>query len=79
MTRQRLLEAPLVFLKSHKEAQAAPSVEPGLSDSLLTDLEILSATARRADRRLRQGLLRNGRTLCAGEERCWIRAREQRF
>jgi ParB family transcriptional regulator, chromosome partitioning protein len=59
VTRQRLLEAPLVFLKSHKEVQAAPSVEPRPSDSLLTDLEILSATARRADRRLRIGILRN--------------------
>lgn len=59
VTRQRLLEAPLVFLKSHKEVQAAPAVEPGLGDSLLTDLEILSATARRADRRLRAGILRN--------------------
>jgi ParB/RepB/Spo0J family partition protein len=59
VTRQRLLEAPLVFLKSHKEIQATPAVEPGLSDSLLTDLEILSATARRADRRLRAGILRN--------------------
>jgi ParB/RepB/Spo0J family partition protein len=60
VTRQRLLEAPLVFLKSHKEMQATPpSVEPGPNDSLLTDLEILSATARRADRRLRAGILRN--------------------
>ena len=59
LTRQRLLEAPLVFLKSHKEVQVAPAVEPGLGDSLLTDLEILSATARRADRRLRAGILRN--------------------
>jgi ParB family transcriptional regulator, chromosome partitioning protein len=45
VTRQRLLAAPLVFLKSYREAKAPPSVEPGLSDSLLTDLEILSATA----------------------------------
>ena len=59
MTRQRLLEAPLVFLKSYKEAQTAPSVEPDPSDSLLTDLEILSSTARRARRRLRLGVLRN--------------------
>lgn len=59
VTRQRLLEAPLVFLKSYKEAQAAPQVEPGPSDSLLTDLELLSSTARRADRRVRAGLLRN--------------------
>jgi len=59
VTRQRLLEAPLIFLKSYKEAEAPASVEPGPSDSLLTDLEILSATARRADRRLRAGVLRN--------------------
>jgi len=59
VTRQRLLEAPLVFLKSHKEMQAAPAVEPALGDSLLSDLEILSATVRRADRRLRAGILRN--------------------
>ena len=59
VTRQRLLEAPLVFLKSYKETEAPPSVEPGASDSLLTDLEILSSTARRAHRRLRAGVLRN--------------------
>ena len=40
VTRQRLLQAPLVFLKSYKETEAPPSVEPGASDSLLTDLEI---------------------------------------
>jgi ParB/RepB/Spo0J family partition protein len=59
VTRQRLLEAPLVFLKSYKEAQTDRSIEPGPSHSLLTDLEILSATARRADRRLHAGVLRN--------------------
>ena len=58
VTRQRLLEAPRLFLKSHKEAQAAPPLKPGPSDTLLTDLEILSSTARRADRRLRAGILR---------------------
>jgi transposase len=59
VTRQRLLEAPLVFLKSHK-IQAAPAlVEPSLGDSLLSDLEVLSSAARRADPRLRQGVLRN--------------------
>lgn len=59
VTRQRLLEAPLVFLKSHKETQAAPVlVEPSQGDSLLSDLEVLSSAARRADRRLRQGVLR---------------------
>jgi hypothetical protein len=46
LTRQRLLKAPLVFLKSYKEVRAASAVEPGPSDSLLTDLGILSATAR---------------------------------
>ena len=55
VTRQHLLEAPLVFLKSYQEAKAPPWVELGPSDSLLADLEILSATARRADRRLRAG------------------------
>jgi ParB family transcriptional regulator, chromosome partitioning protein len=59
VTRRRLLEAPLAFLKSYKEAQATPAVEPTRSESLLSDLEILSATARRADRRVRAGLLRN--------------------
>jgi len=59
VTRQRVLAAPLVFLKSHKEAQAAPAVEPGAGDSFLTDLEVISSTARRADRRLRQGVLRH--------------------
>jgi ParB family chromosome partitioning protein len=60
VTRQRLLEAPLVFLKSHKQAQATPAlVELSAGDNLLSDLEVLSAAARRADRRLRQGALRN--------------------
>ena len=59
LMRQRLLEAPLVYLKTYKEAEAEPPFEPGPGDSLLTDLEVLSATARRADRRLRAGVLRN--------------------
>ena len=59
VTRQRLLGDPLVFLKSYREMQAAPAVEPVPGDSLLTDLEVLSSTARRADRRLRCGALRN--------------------
>src|SRR5262249_30335115 len=60
VTRQRLLEAPLVFLKSYKETQAQPPFEPGpaptVGDSLLADLEMLSFAARRAHRRLRAGL-----------------------
>lgn len=59
VTRQRLLADPLVFLKSYKEAQSIPSVEPVAGDTLLTDFEILSSTARRADRRLRRGVLRS--------------------
>lgn len=60
VTRQRLLAAPLIFLKSHKHAQTPPLiVEPGPGDNLLSDLEVLSSAARRADRRLRQGALRN--------------------
>ena len=59
VTRQRLLADPLVFLKSYKEAQSTPSLEPVPGDTLLTDFEILSSTARRADRRLRRGVLRS--------------------
>jgi ParB family chromosome partitioning protein len=59
VTRQRLISDPLVFLKSYKEAQSSPTIEPIPGDSLLTDLEVLSSTARRADRRLRRGILRN--------------------
>jgi ParB family transcriptional regulator, chromosome partitioning protein len=61
VTRQRLLEAPLVFLKSYKEAQAQPPFEPDPvptpGESLLSDLEMLSFAARRAHRRLRAGIL----------------------
>jgi len=63
VTRQRLLEAPLVFLKSYKETQAQPPFEPGpaptVGDNLLADLEMLSFAARRAHRRLRTGVLRS--------------------
>jgi len=59
VTRQRLISDPLVFLKSYKEAQSSPTLEPIPGDTLLTDLEVLSATARRADRRLRRGVLRH--------------------
>ena len=59
VTRQRLLEAPLVFLKSYKETQAQPPFEPGPGDTLRTDLEMLSFAARRAHRPLRTGVLRN--------------------
>ena len=59
ITRRRLLEAPLLFLKTYKETQVAPALPPGPGDSLLSDLEILSATARRADRRVRAGVLRH--------------------
>jgi ParB family transcriptional regulator, chromosome partitioning protein len=63
VTRQRLLEAPLVYLKSYQEAQAEPPFEPDPvptpGESLRTDLEVLSATARRASRRLRAGVLRH--------------------
>jgi ParB family transcriptional regulator, chromosome partitioning protein len=58
ITRQRLLSAPLVFLKSYKEAQSEPPVASVADDSLLTDFEVLSSIARRAGRRLRRGVLR---------------------
>jgi ParB family chromosome partitioning protein len=57
VTRQRLLSAPLVFLKSYKEAQSEPTVASVPDDSLLTDFEVLSSVARRAGRRLRRGAL----------------------
>jgi ParB family chromosome partitioning protein len=59
VTRQRLISDPIMFLKSYKEAQSSPTIEPIPGDSLLTDLEVLSSAARRADRRLRRGVLRN--------------------
>jgi len=59
VTRQRLLQAPLVFLKSYRQMQVGPVlVEASPGDNLLSDLEVLSSAARRADRRLRQGALR---------------------
>jgi ParB family chromosome partitioning protein len=58
ITRQRLLSAPLVFLKSYKEAQSEPTATSIPDDSLLTDFEVLSSIARRAGRRLRRGALR---------------------
>jgi ParB family transcriptional regulator, chromosome partitioning protein len=59
VTRQHLLEAPLLFLKSYKETQAEPPFDPGPGDTLRSDLETLSFAARRAHRRLRAGVLRN--------------------
>jgi hypothetical protein len=59
VTCQRLLANPLVFLESYKEAQSSPGVEPAPGDTLLTDFEILNSTARRANRRLRRGILRS--------------------
>lgn len=59
VTRQRLLEAPLLFLKSYKETRAEPPFDPSPGDTLRSDLETLSFAARRAHRRLRAGVLRN--------------------
>jgi ParB family transcriptional regulator, chromosome partitioning protein len=59
VTRQRLLEAPLLFLKTFKESltSSPPSSRP--TENLWTDIEVLGSVARRAHRRLRQGALQN--------------------
>jgi len=59
VTRQRLLEAPLLFLKAFQESRDSPPPTPGSEESLRTDMEVLGSVARRAHRRLRQGALRN--------------------
>ena len=58
VTRQRLLEAPLLFLKAFQESLASPP-QPSFEESLRTDIEALGSVARRAHRRLRQGALQN--------------------
>lgn len=59
ITRQRLLEAPLLFLKSFKESLASPPPSSAPEENLRTDIEVLGSVARRAHRRLRQGALQN--------------------
>jgi ParB/RepB/Spo0J family partition protein len=58
VTRQRLLEAPVLFLKAFKESLVSPP-QPSFEESLRTDIEVLGSVARRAHRRLRQGALQN--------------------
>ncbi len=75
-TRERLLAAPLVFLKAIKEAQAGPPSDPGPGQKLLNDLDLLGAVARRAHKQLREGA---GRRLLPGEAeeivRCFAQSR----
>ena len=59
ITRQRLLEAPLLFLKSFKESLASPPSSSAPEENLRADIEVLGSVARRAHRRLRQGALQN--------------------
>jgi len=59
VTRQRLLEAPLLFLKAFKESLASPPPSSSREENLRTDIEVLGSVARRAHRRLRQGALQN--------------------
>ena len=63
-TRERLLAAPLVFLKAIKEAQAGRPSDPGPGQKLLNDLDLMGAVARRAHKQLREGA---GRRLLPGE------------
>lgn len=53
--RERILTAPLLFLKARHVAIAVPEDEGRL---LMDDLDMLAAIARRARRRLRQGVFR---------------------
>lgn len=75
-TRERLLAAPLVFLKAIKETQTGRPSEPGPGQRLLNDLDLLGAVARRAHKQLRDGAA--GRLLPGeGEEivRCFEQSR----
>jgi len=53
--RERVLDAPLLFLKARHALSPAPEDEGRL---LMDDLDMLAAIARRARRRLRQGAVR---------------------
>jgi hypothetical protein len=53
--RERVLTAPLLFLKARQAVGAVPDDEGRL---LMDDLDMLTAVARRARRRLRQGVFR---------------------
>jgi ParB family transcriptional regulator, chromosome partitioning protein len=59
VTRQRLLEAPVLFLKAFQESLACSSPSSSPEENLRTDIEVLGSVARRAHRRLRQGALQN--------------------
>ena len=54
-TRERVLTAPLLFLKAREAVGHAPDDEGRL---LMDDFDMLAAVARRARRRLRQGVFR---------------------
>jgi ParB family chromosome partitioning protein len=53
--RERVLTAPLLFLKARRAVGAVPDDE---GRALMDDLDMLAAVARRARRRLRQGVFR---------------------
>ena len=59
VARQRLLEAPVLFLKAFQESLASPPPPTSPEENLRTDIEVLGSLARRAHRRLRQGALQN--------------------
>lgn len=73
-SRERLLAAPLVFLKAIKEAQAGRPSDPGPGQKLLNDLDLMGAVARRAHKQLREGA---GRRLLPGEGEEIVRCFEQ--
>jgi ParB/RepB/Spo0J family partition protein len=73
-TRERLLAAPLVFLRAIKDAQAGRPSEPGPGQKLLNDLDVIGAVARRAHKQLREGAVRR---LLPGESEEIVRCFEQ--
>lgn len=70
---ERILTHPWLFLKAAAEAEQPESADPKDASALLAnDLEILSATCRRARRRLRDEAWSQASALQRGHlERCW--------
>ncbi len=75
-TRERVVEAPLLLLRAREEM--APKAKADDGRALVADFDILASVARRATRRLRDGLL--GRLLPPEKDdvaRCFRMARDE--
>ena len=84
--RERLLAEPLLYLKSLQQWHGADRMERSPAERLLQDLDILSSVARRAHRRLAQGLWpklmaaeRQEASRCAEVARAELKALFQRW